>query len=85
MSGPCKYPGCERYSQDWGLCRTHARESGLFAESFDRSDRFMTRQEIADELGITNQAVWQIEQRALVKLRRQMRIRGLKFEDLVGV
>lgn len=42
----------------------------------------MTNDEIAKALGISRQAVSQTVQKALVKLRHEMRRRGLRASDL---
>lgn len=47
-------------------------------------DRNMTLAEIAEILGTSRERVRQIEQRALMKLRRKLRAMGLKPEDLFG-
>ena len=47
-------------------------------------ERHMTLAEIADILGTSRERVRQIEQRALMKLRRRLRAQGIKPEDLFG-
>lgn len=47
-------------------------------------DRHMTLAEIAEILGTSRERVRQIEQRALMKLRRRLRAKGIKPEDLFG-
>ena len=42
----------------------------------------MTNDEIAKALGISRQAVSQTVQKALVKLRRELRRRGIRASDL---
>ncbi|MCF7985194.1 MAG: hypothetical protein K9L70_12385 [Thiohalocapsa sp.] len=54
--------------------RTHA----------DTRDARMTLDELAAELGMSRQAVHQIEQKALEKCRRWCRARGLRLEDVLG-
>jgi hypothetical protein len=44
----------------------------------------MSLEEIADIMGITRERVRQIEQRALQKLRKRLRLKGIKPEDLLG-
>ena len=44
----------------------------------------MTLEEIADCMGITRERVRQIETKALRKLARQLRLRGINPEDLFG-
>ena len=44
----------------------------------------MTLEEIADCMGITRERVRQIETKALRKLARQLRARGINPEDLFG-
>jgi Sigma-70, region 4 len=48
------------------------------------SDRHMTLEEIAEIMGCTRERVRQIEQRALMKLRKRLRLEGIKPEDLLG-
>lgn len=43
----------------------------------------MTQKEIADVLGISRVAVYQIEVRAFKKIRKALRKRKIKFEDLL--
>ena len=47
-------------------------------------ERHMTLAEIADILGTSRERVRQIEQRALGKLRRRLRVMGYKPEDVLG-
>lgn len=42
-----------------------------------------TREELAEELGISPNRVGQLERRALAKLRAEAERRGLKLEDLL--
>ena len=42
--------------------------------------KIYTYQEIADEIGVTHQAVWEIEKRALMKLRKIFINRGILRE-----
>ena len=44
----------------------------------------MTQQEVADSLGITRTAVYQIEQRAYKKFKRELTKRIKNIEDLLG-
>ena len=44
----------------------------------------MTQQEVADSLGITRTAVYQIEQRAFKKFKRELAKRIKNIEDLLG-
>ena len=44
----------------------------------------MTLQEIADELGISKQMVYKIEQRALRKARDYAKLHGLTLRELLG-
>jgi RNA polymerase nonessential primary-like sigma factor len=44
----------------------------------------MTLEEIAEIMGVTRERVRQIEQRALAKLRRRLRAKGIKAEDILG-
>lgn len=48
------------------------------------NDMYMTLEEIADIMGCTRERVRQIEQRALMKLRKRLRILGYKPEDFFG-
>jgi DNA-directed RNA polymerase specialized sigma24 family protein len=43
----------------------------------------MTYQEIANELGISMQSVWETEQRAMAKLRIILIARGITLEDFL--
>jgi DNA-directed RNA polymerase specialized sigma24 family protein len=43
----------------------------------------MTNEEIAQALGISRQAVSQTVQRALLKLRRELRRRGVRARDVL--
>lgn len=45
---------------------------------------YMSLEEIADIMGVTRERVRQIEQRALMKLRKRLRAKGIKPEDLLG-
>ena len=49
----------------------------------DQKGYHMSRQEVGDELGLSQQVVWHIERRALEKMRREFKQRGLSLEDLV--
>lgn len=42
----------------------------------------MTLHEIAAEMGISHQAVWEIQNRALAKMLRAFKRHGLTYEDL---
>ena len=44
----------------------------------------LTQQEVADSLGITRTAVYQIEQRAFKKFKRELAKRIKNIEDLLG-
>lgn len=44
----------------------------------------MTQQEVADSLGITRTAVYQIEQRAYKKFKKELAKRIKNIEDLLG-
>ena len=44
----------------------------------------MTLQEIADEMGISRQMVYKIEQRALTKARKAMLESGLTLEEILN-
>lgn len=44
----------------------------------------MTLEEIADIMGVTRERVRQIEARALIKMRKRLRLRGIKPEDILG-
>lgn len=46
-------------------------------------DYNMTCQEIADKLGVSLCTIESIQQRAIVKLRKLCKGRGIKFTDLV--
>ena len=48
------------------------------------NDRYMTLEEIADIMGCTRERVRQIEQRALMKLRKRLRAKGIQADDLLG-
>jgi DNA-directed RNA polymerase specialized sigma subunit len=42
----------------------------------------MTLDEIATVLGISHQAVWEIQNRAIVKLRKALDLHNITYEDL---
>jgi DNA-binding XRE family transcriptional regulator len=44
----------------------------------------MTQQEVADSLGITRTAVYQIEQRAYKKFKKELAKRMKHINDLIG-
>ena len=44
----------------------------------------MTQQEVADSLGITRTAVYQIEQRAFKKFKKELAKRVKHINDLIG-
>lgn len=44
----------------------------------------MNQQEVADELGISRAAVYQIEQRAFKKFKRELAKRIKNIDDLLG-
>ena len=48
------------------------------------NDRYMTLEEIAEIMGCTRERVRQIEQRALMKLRKRLRLKGINPEDVLG-
>ena len=48
------------------------------------NDREMTQQEIADALGISRIAVYQIEMRAFEKLRKALKRKNIKPTDLIA-
>ena len=45
--------------------------------------RYMTLDEVAQELGLSRERTRQIEKIALAKLRRAFEVRGLSYEDLL--
>ncbi len=57
--------------------------SGEVANISDHKGYHMSRQEVGEELGISQQVVWHIERRALEKMRREFKQRGMRLEDLV--
>lgn len=48
------------------------------------NDRYMTLEEIAEIMGCTRERIRQIEQRALMKLRKRLRLKGINPEDVLG-
>jgi transcriptional regulator len=52
--------------------RTNSRHTG------------MTLEEVAELLGITRERVRQIEARALMKMRKRLRLRGINADDILG-
>ena len=44
----------------------------------------MTLQEVADEMGISKQMVYKIEQRALAKCRKALEEKGLTLRDIMN-
>jgi predicted DNA-binding protein (UPF0251 family) len=54
-----------------------------FAGMVDINKPNMSRQDIADELGVSRQTVADIEQKALKKIRAELFKRGLDKEDLL--
>lgn len=54
-----------------------------FAGMVDINKPNMSRQDIADELGVSRQAVANIEEKALKKLRAELLKRGVYKEDLL--
>lgn len=47
------------------------------------TDYEMTREEIGDRLGVSRQTIADIEKKALLKLRRALRKRGIDKDDFV--
>lgn len=47
------------------------------------TDYGMTREEIGNRLGVSRQTVADIEKKALIKLRRALRNKGIKKDDFV--
>jgi predicted DNA-binding protein (UPF0251 family) len=54
-----------------------------FAGMVDINKPNMSRQDIADELGVSRQTVADIEQKALKKIRAELFKRGVNKEDLL--
>ena len=52
--------------------RTNSRHTG------------MTLEEVAELLGCTRERVRQIEARALMKMRKRLRLRGINADDILG-
>ena len=52
--------------------RTHSRHTG------------MTLEEVAELLGCTRERVRQIDARALMKMRKRLRLRGINADDILG-
>ena len=50
---------------------------------YTKAGRERTHREIADELGVSRQRVWQVERSAMAKLRRGLEERGYALEDLL--
>lgn len=44
----------------------------------------MTYQEIAKALGVSHQAVWETERKALAKVKAKLEARGLTLEDFLN-
>jgi DNA-directed RNA polymerase specialized sigma24 family protein len=44
----------------------------------------MTYQEIAKALGVSHQAVWETERKALAKVKAKLEARGLTLEDFIS-
>lgn len=44
----------------------------------------MTYQEIGDSLGISHQAAWEIEKRAISKINKRLAELGITIEDVSG-
>jgi len=42
----------------------------------------MTLEEVAAELGISHQSVWQIEKRLIAKIRRALKRHNITYEEL---
>lgn len=45
----------------------------------------MTYQQIAQVLGVSHQAVWEIEKRAINKIRKQLQAKGVTLEEMALV
>lgn len=44
----------------------------------------MTYQEIAQEIGVSHQAIWEIEKRIITKLQKRLMDEGYTIEDFRG-
>lgn len=44
----------------------------------------MTQKEVAEVFGVTRNYIQQVEKRAMEKVRKEMKKRGLKIEDYLG-
>lgn len=44
----------------------------------------MTQEEVAQVLGVTRNAVQQVEKKAIEKFKKELKKRGLKKEDYLG-
>lgn len=42
----------------------------------------MTLEEVAKELGISHQAVWELQNKAIIKLRKALKKHNITYEDL---
>lgn len=66
------------------MTATGNRGGGRKPESPTVNDRHMTLEEIAEIMGCTRERIRQIEQRALMKLRKRLRLKGINPEDVLG-
>lgn len=57
----------------------------MLATNTDQFQPVMSRRRIAEELGISNSRVRQLESRAIQKLRFAFRQRGLSLDDFIYV
>ena len=73
----CSESWCKKWPQFGGKCIEHAKVPHILDEGH------MTHKEIAEVMGITRSAVWQIERRALLKLRRECKRRGINLVDFL--
>lgn len=62
----------------------HFTDTGEPRPKKPTSDMYMSLEEIAQILGCTRERVRQIEQRALMKLRKRLRAKGINPEDILG-
>lgn len=75
----CHEPGCPKNAQLVGMCIEH----GDVPRVLEPREGYMTHGEIAVVLGVSSSAVWQIERRALWKLRRECKRRGITLADFM--
>jgi DNA-directed RNA polymerase sigma subunit (sigma70/sigma32) len=47
----------------------------------DVEREYMTLEEIALELGITHQSVWQIQNKAITKIRKALALHNITYEE----